>query len=101
MNSKVTLLHTVRNLSPEQKATIEALLGRAVSDDESVGIKSILPAEIVPSQLSVEQRREASEKLGEYLARLDSRRKPVSNDEAEEILNEALRSTRPNYRPID
>jgi hypothetical protein len=43
---------------------------------------------------------EALEKLRQYFTRLDAKRAPVSDEEAEEIINEALRSTRPNYRPI-
>ncbi len=94
------MLHPVKNLSPEQKLAIEGLLGHAVTEDESVSIKSIRPSEIIPSQLSSEQRKEALEKLSRYFADLDTRRKPVSDEEAEEIINEALRSTRPGYRPI-
>ena len=94
------MLHRVKNLSPEQKLTVEDLLGHALSEDESVSIKSIRPSEIIPSRLSEEQRKEALEKLRQYFARLDAKRAPVSDEEAEEIINEALRSTRPNYRPI-
>jgi len=37
--------------------------------------------------------------LRKYFAEVDARRKPGSAEEAEEILDEALRSTRPGYRP--
>jgi hypothetical protein len=94
------MLHRVKNLSPEQKLTVESLLGHTVSEDESVSIKSIGPSEIIPSHLSGEQRNEAVEKLRQYFGRLDAKRAPVSDQEAEEIINEALRSARPNYRPI-
>jgi hypothetical protein len=65
-----------------------------------VSSRTIRPSDIIPSRLSDEQRKEAQEKLRTYFARLDAKREPVSDQEAEEIINEALRSTRPNYRPI-
>ena len=94
------MLHHVRDLSPDQKRAIENLLGRPVSEDESVSIKGIRPSAIIPSQLSPEQRKEALEKLDRYFAKVDAQRTPVSEKEEEEIINEALRSTRPNYRPV-
>ena len=50
--------------------------------------------------LAPEQRFEALANLEAHFARVDATRAPVSEEEAEEIINEALRSTRPNYRPI-
>ena len=46
-----------------------------------------------------EKRAEILDGLREYFARIDRQRQPVSDEEADEIINEALRSTRPNYRP--
>ena len=85
------MLHPVKNLSSEQKLTVERLLGYTLSEDESVSIKSIRPSEIIPSQLSGEQRKEALEKLRQYFSRLDAKRARVSDQEADEIINEALR----------
>jgi hypothetical protein len=95
------MLHHVKDLSPDQKRAIENLLGHPVSEDESVSIKSIRPSAIIPPQLSPDERKEALEKLRGYFAKVDAQRKPVSEKEEEEIINEALRSTRPNYRPIN
>src|SRR5713226_8079535 len=53
---KAFMLHLVKNLSPEQKLTVERLLGHTLSEDESVSIKTIRPSEIIPSHLSGEQR---------------------------------------------
>jgi len=39
------------------------------------------------------------EQLEKYFAEVDARRKPGSAEEAEEIINEAMRSVRPGYRP--
>jgi len=94
------MLHHVKDLSPDQRRAIENLLGRPVSEDESVSIKSIRPSAILAPHLSPEERREALEKLRRYFAKVDAQRKPVSESEEEEIISEALRSTRPNYRPI-
>ncbi len=51
-------------------------------------------------RLSSEERKAALLKLRGYFAKVDAQRKPVSKAEEEEIITEALRSTRPNYRPI-
>ncbi len=94
------MLHHVKDLSPDQKRAIENLLGHPVAEDESVSIKSIRPSTIIPPELSPEDRKEALEKLRRYFAKVDAQRKPVSGWEEDEIINEALRSTRPNYRPV-
>jgi hypothetical protein len=95
------MLHHVKDLSPDQKRAVENLLGRPVSEDESVSIKSIRPSVIIPPQLSAEERKVALENLRRYFAKVDAQRRPVSDGEEEEIINEALRSTRPKYRPVD
>ena len=94
------MLHDVKDLSPDQRRAVESLLGRTVEEDESVSIKGVRTLAIVPPQLSAEQRKEALGKLRGYLASVDARRKPVTEAEEEEIINEALRATRPDYRPI-
>jgi hypothetical protein len=94
------MLHHVKDLSPDQKRAIENLLGRQVSEDESVSIKSIRPSAIIPPHLSPEERKESLEKLRRYFAKVDAQRMPVSEREEEEIINEALRATRPKYRPV-
>ena len=94
------MLHNVKDLSPEQRRAVENLLGRPVEEDESVSIKGIRPSAIVSPRLSSEERTEAVAKLRRYFAKVDAQRKPVSEAEEEEIINEALRSTRPGYRPV-
>jgi hypothetical protein len=92
------MLHRVRDLSPEQRHAAEILLGRPVSEDEAVSIKSLGPSTIIPSKLSPEERIEALKALDERFANAPG--PAVSADEQEAVVNEALRSTRPNYRPI-
>ena len=94
------MLHHVKDLSPEQRQAVENLLGRPVAEDESVSIKGIRPSAIIPSRLSQQERKEALEQLHRYFAKVDAQRKPVTEAEEEEIINEALRSTRPDYRPV-
>lgn len=84
-----------KNLSPDQKIVIENILGRPILEDESVSVRAFEP----PS-LSDERRAEILHGLDAYFAEVDAQRQSVSPAEADEILNEALRSTRPNYRPI-
>ena len=94
------MLHQVKDLSPEQRRAVESLLGRPVAADESVIIKSIRSSATIPPRLSPREREDALEKLGQYFAKVDAQRKPISEAEEEGIINEALRSTRPNFRPI-
>jgi hypothetical protein len=95
------MLHRVKDLSPEQKHAVEALLGRPVSNEEAVSVRAIVPATIIPSQLSHEERVEALRRLDSYFAKVDARRKPVSEEEEEAIFMKAMRSVRPNYRPVE
>lgn len=95
------MLHRVKDLSPEQKVAVEALLGRPVSSDEAVSVRAVAPATIIPSQLSPEERAEALRKLDSYFAKVDSGRKAVSEEEEEAIFEEAMRSVRPGYRPVE
>jgi hypothetical protein len=64
-----------------------------------VSIKALNPSAIVPSRLSKEEQKAALERLDLYFARVDAQRQPVSQEEEEAIIDEALRSTRPGYRP--
>jgi hypothetical protein len=99
MKQEEYMLYRVKDLSPEQKLAVEDLLGRSVSENDSVSIKALASSALVPSKLSDEQRQEALAKLNRYFARVDALRGPCSQEEEEATINEALRSTRPNYRP--
>lgn len=89
------MIRDAKDLTPDQKALIEGLLGRRILESESVSIRAFEP----PS-LSDQRRSEVLHGLEEYFAKIDAQRQPVSSEEADAILNEALRSVRPNYRPI-
>jgi len=83
-----------KDLSPDQKAVLETLLGRRVLEGEEISVRAIQPP-----ALSDQRRQELVEDLKKYFAEVDARRQPASADEAEDILNEAMRSVRPGYRP--
>jgi hypothetical protein len=90
------MLYQVKDLSPEKKRAAEILLGHAVSDDQAVSIRSIDLTMVVPSKLSPEERVEALRALERRFA--NTNRPEISEEEEEAIVNEALRSIRPNYR---
>jgi hypothetical protein len=92
------MLHHVKDLSPEQRHAAEILLGHAVSEGEAVSIKRLGLSTLIPSKLSPEARIEALKALNERLANTGG--SAVDADEEESAVNEAMRSTRPDYRPV-
>ena len=88
------MICNAKDLSPDQKAAIEELLGRRVQEGEAVSIRAFEPA-AVPHQRKLE----IADELRKYFAEVDASRKPVSEEEAEDIITEAMRSVRPGYRP--
>ncbi len=88
------MIHKAKDLSPNQRAAIESLLGRRVLEDEAISIRAIeSPA------LSEERKHELVEQLKKYFAEVDARREPGSPVEADDVINEAMKSVRPGYRP--
>jgi hypothetical protein len=90
------MIHKAKDLSPEQRLAVEGLLGRAIAEQENISVR-VLPE---APELSPERRREIIAGLEAHFAQMDAQRQPVLPQEADEIINEALRSTRPNYRPV-
>jgi hypothetical protein len=88
------VVHQASELSPEQRAAAELLLGRRLSDRESL---SIVAFEAPP--VSEEQRRAVSSQLKELFAKVDRHLQRSTPEEAEEIFVEAMRSSRPGYEP--
>jgi hypothetical protein len=88
------MIRNAKDLSPDQKTVLESLLGRRILADEAISVRAI-----EPPALSEQRRQEQAQQLGNYFAEVDARRKPASSEEAEEILTEAIRSTRPGYYP--
>lgn len=88
------MIRNAKDLSPDQKAAIESLIGRRILENESVSIRAFEPARVSESR-----RHEIADELRRLFAEADADRKPVSNEEAEEIITEAMRTTRPHYHP--
>ncbi len=88
------MIRAAKDLSPDQKTAIESLLGRCVLEDEEISVRAICPP-----ALSEQRRKELVEELKRYFAEVDARRQSGSAGQADEILDEAMRSVRPGYRP--
>lgn len=89
------MIHNAKDLSPDQKIVIEGLLGRRVLEGEEISVRAIQPP-----PLSDERLTDILRDLKAYFAEVDAQRQPGSSEEGDAIIDEALRSTRPNYRPI-
>ena len=87
------MTHQAKDLPPAQRAAAELLLGRPLDDKESIGVQAFEPAPVTE-----QTRREISAGLVRLFAEVDSDVKPATVDEAEEIVTEAMRSSRPGYR---
>src|SRR5258707_15403294 len=88
------MIHKGKDLSPEERLALERLVGRAISDQEDISVRVLQTS----SEISAPRRREILEGLNAYFAQIDAQRKPVSANQANEIIDEALRSARPGYR---
>ena len=80
-------------LSPNQKTAIEELLGRQLLDQEAVSLRAFEP-------LFTPDRQAASEKLRKFLEETTRPRPGVSDEELDAAILEAIRSERPNVRPM-
>ena len=94
--AQLPMIHKAKDLSPQQKLALESLLGRAISEQEAISIRTLE----APPEMSPERRREILDSLEAHFLRVDAQRMPVSGAEADGIIDEALRSTRPGYRPV-
>jgi len=90
------MIRSARELSPDEKQNIEGLLGWRISDEEEISIRALEAHKGV----TPERRAEILTALRKHFAMADARRQPVSAEEADDIIDEALRSTRPGYRPV-
>jgi hypothetical protein len=90
------MIRHAKDLSPDQKQAIESLLGQELSEEDNVSVRRLPP----PAPLSSEHRREIVDGLRKYFAQADAQRQPMSDREAENVINEAIRSTKPGYRPV-
>ena len=94
VNKAASAIHKAEDLSPEQKTVIESLLGHRVQEGEAVSVRAFE----VPAVSDV-RREQITQRLRRYFAEVDARRRDVSAAETGDIIDEAIRSTRPHYRP--
>jgi len=95
-SGEAIMIHKAKDLSAAQRLAIESLLGRAVAEQEEISVRAL--PETFP--VSWDRRQAIVEELREHFAVVDAQRQPVSPQEANEIIDEALRSTRPNFRAV-
>ena len=88
------MIHNSKDLSPDQKAAVEGLLGRQLLEGEAVSVRAF-----EPPALSDQRRQEIADSLKRYFAQVDANSRSVSAEEADEAITEAMRSTRPHYAP--
>src|ERR1019366_8557066 len=84
-----TMMLNAKELSPNQTLVIEGLLGRPVSVHEMVSVRAF-------ELLAAYQRRQKiAKELRRLFAEVDAKLRPVSAEEADDIVNEAMGSSRP------
>lgn len=89
------MIHRAKDLSPEQKIALERLVGHSISDQEDISIRVLQPA----ASISAARRQEIVAGLNAFFAQVDAQRQPVATSETDDAIDEALRSSRPDYRP--
>lgn len=91
------MIHSVRDMSADQRSAIESLLGRHLRDEERLSIR---PIAVVKEAAPLSRRLEIAQELRAYFARIDSQRAEVSEEELDAAIDEALRSVRSSYKPV-
>jgi hypothetical protein len=80
-------------LTAQQKAAIEELLGLPLLDHDAVSVHTI-------SVPTAAERQAATEKLRNFLNDSNRPRSTCSKEELEDAITEAMRTVRPSYRPM-
>ena len=88
------MIGQVKDLSSEQRAAAELLLGRRLGEEESISVQAF-----ECSPVSEQRRREVSTELRRLFAEVDASLPPATTDEAEDIFTQAMRSSRPGFEP--
>ena len=82
-------------MSPAQSA-LESLLGRTLEADEEISIMAYRPHEAPQGPT----RDQLAQSLNQQVDEMAERVKDAPDDELDEILDEGMRSARPDYRRI-
>jgi hypothetical protein len=89
-------IQKTEDLSAAVRAALESLLGRALEADEEISIMAFRPHEAAQGPV----RDQLAHRLNEQMDAMAERASDASDGELDEILDDAMRSTRPGYRPV-
>ena len=89
-------IQKAEDLSAAVKSALESLLGRSLEADEEVSVMAFRPHEAPQGPV----RDQLAQRLNQQMDAMAGRVKDASDDELDEILDDAMRSARPGYRPI-
>jgi len=89
-------LYGAKALPPPVRSALEELLGRALDDSETISVRAYQPHE-APSP---DQQKASARDLRKHFAEIDAKSKDIPESEQDEIIDEAIRSVRPEYRPV-
>jgi hypothetical protein len=87
------MIHKAKDLSPDQRLLLESLLGRPMLEQEAVSVRAF-----EPPVLSDQRREEIITELERIFAESDANRSSANAGDDDDLINEAMRSIRPNYR---
>jgi hypothetical protein len=88
------MVQVAKDLSPAERAAAELLLGRPLMDEETISVQAF---NVTP--IPEEQRRLVTAELRRLFAEVDQNLQAAPDADAERLFTEAMRSTRPGYRP--
>lgn len=95
MNSEDKMVHQASSLSRTERAAVESLLGRPLTEHESISVQAFSPP-----QLSDEERQAAIAKLRALFAEANQNLAAAADEDTEEVFEEAMRTSRPNFRQV-
>lgn len=87
------MLQHAASLSAEKKAAAELLLGRPISERETISVHAFE----VP-EASAEQKREVAQKMRDFFADVNENLSKAPPEDSNEVFEEAMRSSRPGFR---
>jgi hypothetical protein len=88
-------LYGAKALPPPVRSVLEELLGRALDDSETISVRAYQPHEAP----LLDQQQASVRDLRQHFAQIDAKSKDIPESEQDEIIDEAIRSVRPGYRP--
>lgn len=89
------MVHQASSLSRAERAAVELLLGRPLTEHESISVQAFSPP-----QFSDEERQAAIAKLQALFAEANQNLADAANEDAEDAFEEAMRSSRLNFRQV-